>query len=110
MGLLVWLGSAFASALGYSAVRFVAWKLVVYSIVTVVVPIILINVIYSLIEGAMSLATTAQNEYGLSPILVQLTGLGAWFAVYLKIPEGFSLLMSAIMFRVAIRMIPFIRL
>ena len=110
MGLLVWLGSAFASALGYSAVRFVAWKVVVYTLLVTVVPIIFTNIVYSLIESAISLVGSAQSQYGVSGYIMQLTGLAAWLAQEMYLVEGFSLIMSAVLFRLAIRMIPFVRL
>lgn len=110
MGLIAWLAGALASILGISAVRFIAWKLVIYAIVTVVVPVIIMNIIYSIIENAMALASTAQNQYGVTGYILQLTGLAAWFAIHLKIVEGFALIMSAVLFRMALKIIPFVRL
>ncbi|MCR4287197.1 MAG: hypothetical protein NUW09_04195 [Deltaproteobacteria bacterium] len=110
VGLLPWLGSALASIIGYSAVRFVAWKVVLYTLLVTVVPIILVNFVFALIQGALSLSADAQAQYGVSPVIVQLAGLGAWLAQRFRIVEGFSLIFSAMMFRVAVRMIPFIRL
>lgn len=110
MGIIAWLAGAFASAIGYSAVRFVAWKLVIYAVIVTIVPIIVMNIVYSIIEKSMALAATAQGQSGITGHVIQLTGLAAWFAIHLKLVEGFSLIMSAITLRISLRLIPFVRL
>ena len=81
--LLTWLAGAFASLVGYSAVRFTAWKLVIYTLTVTILPIVLTNLIYTIIESALTLADDVQGSYGLSSVVVQFTGIAAWFATYL---------------------------
>jgi len=50
------------------------------------------------------------SAYGITSTVINFTGIAAWLALHLKIVEGFSLIMSAVAFRMAIRMIPFVRL
>ena len=108
--LLSWLLSAFGSWVGYSVVRFTAMKLFIWTIVITVLPVLFSRLIYMLIEGVMGTLNTIDGTYGVDNYLLNLTGIAAWFAIHLKIVEGFSLIMSAIAFRMAIRMIPFVRL
>ena len=108
--LLTWLAGAFASLVGYSAVRFTAWKLVIYTLTVTILPIVLTNLIYTIIEIALTLADDVQGSYGLSSVVVQFTGISAWFATHLMIPEGISILLSALTARLALKMIPFVRL
>lgn len=108
--LISWLGGAFASLIGYSFVRFTATKLVLWALMVTVLPVILTNFIYSLIEGSLELMQEAQSGHGLSSVSMQLTGLAAWVATRVYIPEGLSLVLSAVTFRIALRMIPFVRL
>jgi len=110
VALLSWLLSAFGSWVGYSVVRFTAMKLFVWTIVITLVPVLFSRMIYMLIEGVMGTLNTIDGTYGVNSYLVNFTGIAAWFAVHLKIVEGFSLIMSAVAFRMAIRMIPFVRL
>jgi hypothetical protein len=106
--LLTFIASAFASLVGQTVVRFAAWKLVIWTIVVVVLPIVLNNFIHSLLSDAISLVNSYSGSS--SSMVVQLSGLAGWFATYLRIPEGFSILISAIVFRITIKLIPFIRL
>ena len=108
--LLSWLLSAFGSWVGYSVVRFTAMKLFIWTIVITVLPVLFSRLIYMLIEGIMGTLNNIDGTYGVDNYLLNLTGIAAWFAIHLKIVEGFSLIMSAVAFRMAIRMIPFVRL
>ena len=108
--LLMWLVSAFGSAVGYSVVRFTAMKIFVWTIVITLVPVLFSRLIYMLVEGVMSTLDSVDGAYGITSTIISFSGLAAWLATHLKIVEGFSLIMSAIAFRMAIRMIPFVRL
>ena len=108
--LISWLLSAFGSWVGYSVVRFTAMKLFIWTLVITIVPVLFSRLIYMLIEGVMSTLTAIDGTYGVNSYLINFTGITAWFAIHLKIVEGFSLIMSAVAFRMAIRMIPFVRL
>lgn len=109
VGLLSWLAGMLATLIGQSAVRFVAWKVVAYALVVTVLPVVLNNFLYSVIDGAINLVDTTTQGQSFNGQLVELTGLAAWLAQQLRIVEGFSIIMSAVMFRVSIRMIPFFR-
>ena len=108
--LLSWLLSAFGTMVGYSVVRFTAMKVFIWVILITVVPVLIGRGIYMLIEGVMSTMTSIDGTYGINSSIVNFTGITAWLASRLKIVEGFSLIMSAMAFRMAIRMIPFVRL
>jgi hypothetical protein len=108
--IIMWLVSAFGSAVGYSVVRFTAMKIFIWTIVITLVPVLFSKMIYMLVEGVMSTLNSIDGTYGVSSTIISFTGLSAWLAIHLNIVEGFSLIMSAIAFRMAIRMIPFVRL
>lgn len=108
--ILIWLVSAFGSMVGFSIVRFAAMKIFVWVIVITLVPVLFSRLIYMLIEGVMSAVGNVDGTYGITSIVVSFTGIAAWLATHLKLVEGFSLIMSAVTFRMAIRMIPFVRL
>lgn len=108
--LLSWLLSAFGTMVGYSVVRFTAMKLFVWVVMITVVPVLFSRVIYMLIEGVMSTMDSIDGTYGITSTIINFTGIAAWLAVHLQLVEGFSLIMSAVAFRMAIRMIPFVRL
>ncbi|MFQ5686556.1 MAG: hypothetical protein ACE5GV_07845 [Candidatus Scalindua sp.] len=108
--LLSWLLSAFGSWVGYSVVRFTAMKIFIWTLVITIVPVLFSRAVYMLIEGVMTTLDSVNGTYGVSSYLINFTGITAWFAIHLKVVEGFALIMSAVAFRMAIRMIPFVRL
>ena len=95
---------------GYSVIRFTAMKVFIWVILITVVPVLFSRLIYMLIEGVMSTIDSIDGTYGITSTIINFTGIAAWLAVHLKLVEGFSLIMSAMAFRMAIRMIPFVRL
>lgn len=104
MGLITWLAGALASTFSASVLRFVAYKVLGFTLFAVILPIVLNNFVYKMMGHAMQLATDVQSQYGLqSGFIIQFTGLGAWFATYLRIPEGIALIMSAVLFRASMR-------
>jgi hypothetical protein len=112
--LLGWLLSAFGSAVGYSVVRFAAWKVLLWTMAITVFPVLIMRAVYMLIEQVQTtlLNTVSDPSISMDPssLVVSISGIAAWFAIHLKLVEGFSILMSAVAFRMAIRMIPFVRL
>ena len=108
--LLSWLLSAFGTMVGYSVIRFTATKVFIWVLMITTVPVLFSRMIYMLIEGVMATMNSIDGVYGINSTIINFTGVAAWLAIHLKIVEGFSLLMSAVAFRMAIRMIPFVRL
>jgi len=94
--------------LGSTVARFAAWKTIIWVIVVSVFPVILYNVFSRLISDYIQIIQTySQGAVG-NPYVIQLTGLAAWLSVQLRLAEAFSVLVSAIMFRFALKMIPFV--
>ena len=108
--LLTFLGSAFATALGYQAVRWAAWKLLLWTFAITIFPVVINNLLWKIIGDSMSLADQQASGHSISAVTIQLVGFTGYLAAKFRIPEGVSILVSAVMFRLAIRMIPFIRL
>jgi hypothetical protein len=108
--LLSWLLSAFGTMVGYSVIRFTAMKVFIWVLMITIVPVLFSRMIYMLIESVMATMNSIDGVYGINSTIINFTGVAAWLAIHLKIVEGFSLLMSAVAFRMAIRMIPFVRL
>lgn len=99
--MFVWLAGALATLIGQSAVRFTAWKMVIWVLATSIFPIILNNVMYDLIQKFVA----ARGSYtGAAPSaqVLQFTGLAGWLAVHFRIPECLSLIMSAIAFKYSV--------
>ena len=113
MGFIIaWLGRAFITGIGFSAVRFTATKVILWVMMVTIFPAVLMHVFWMFYNTVISTITQVDGAYGLDPnsLILEFSGIAAWFAIHLKLVEGFSLLMSAVLFRIATRMIPFVRL
>jgi len=71
-----------------------------------VLPVVLNNLIYSLLNTFMTKAASASTAFnaGSSPVL-QFTGLGAYLASQLGIPEATSIVMSALAIGATLRIL-----
>lgn len=106
--ILSFLASWGARILGSAVIRIVIWKVLIWALLTSVLPIVLYNLLSYIIGQFFTLATTYLGNSGLSAFTYEFTGLGAWLAHRLKIIEAFSVVMTACIFRMTINLIPFI--
>lgn len=95
----------FARFLGIASARALIYKSLIYVIVVSVLPIVLYNLFNTILAELLSYAA---NNFSASPIAVQFTGFSGWLAIQLKLPETFSVIMSAFIARVTIAFIPFL--
>ena len=90
--------------------RFIATKALLVTLFVVVLPIILNNFVYELLSLAMSAVNDFSTYGDLPPLVAQFTGLAGWFLQVLRIPDAFSVVISALSVRVFLDHIPFLRL
>lgn len=105
--ILAFLSGWAARLLGVGALRFALWKAILWTFVVSVLPTVLYNLLSSLISEYIAMVSNYTTGSGQTSYVVTLSGLAAWLAVQLKIPESFSLILSAVVFRIGIRLIPF---
>lgn len=110
MPALVWLAALAARFLTAGVLRYVAMKLVAFTLLTVVLPIVLSNVFHKLIGYGMTLASEQATAAGATTAVVaSFAGLAGWFLVKLRLPECVSLLMGGLAFKAAMSFIPWRR-
>lgn len=90
-----------------SAIKWLAVRAFIYSLFVLVLPVILYNLFGRIVYEIGSYALS-QISQGSDSIIIQLSGLSAWMAVHLKLPESLSVVLSAVSLRMALNMIPFI--
>lgn len=106
---LAFLAALAARFLTAGVLQWLALKLVLFTLLVVVLPIVLNNFLHGLMQTSMTLLSSTAAEHGIgAPLIVQLTGLAGYFAGSLKVPEVVALLAGALAFRVALRFIPFV--
>ncbi len=105
--LLSWFGSLGAKFLTDSLLKFAAYKLLVFTLLTVTFPIVIKN----LLTWLFSVLTSAVGNIdmgNLTSATIQFTGLTAYLAQQLHLTDCISILLTALAIRFALNFIPFI--
>ena len=104
MGAII--SSAIANLINFFVKYHLATKIILTTLIITVLPVVLWNLIYDLIEVVFSIVQSLlPSETNLS-----LSGLGfaCWFLHTFKVIESLSVVISASVTRMALSMIPFI--
>jgi len=108
--ILGFLGTMMAKYLGDGLLKWIAFKAVMVILFITVVPLILNNFLYDIMEIFKNLVSG--QAAGASALNGDMTfsGFMAWILTCFRVPEAFSLLVSALCLRLILNMIPFVRL
>lgn len=106
--ILTWMAAGLARLLADKVLAWLALKAVLVCLFTLVVPIILNNVLYEVIETMMNFAS-AQAGNSLNGSM-SFTGFMGWLISLFRLPECLSVLVSALVLRVSLSMVPFVRM
>ena len=102
------LGAVLSRIFADASLRFVAFKVVLATFFISVLPVVLNNLIYELLEISLSLVGSITPP-NLQTVL-SYDGLTGWLLATLRIPEALSVVLSAVSYRLTLNMIPFVRL
>lgn len=104
-------GTLLAKLLGDGLLRWVAAKAALLFLFVVILPIVLNNLLGDLLDMVFSLVTenTAGVTTNLSPTL-QVDGLAAWFCDQTNLSACLSVIVSALVCKLVLKMIPIVRL
>jgi glyoxylate utilization-related uncharacterized protein len=111
MPILAIIGGVITKFLTDRALLWVAQKVLLTTLFMTVLPFVLKTVLVWFMEKIMSIVTTNLGAYDqtFQAITINLTGIGAYLGNCFQLPLIFSLLMSAILLRITLNFIPFIR-
>ncbi len=108
------MGALFSLILGKiltdNVARFIAQKTILTTLFVVVLPVVLNNFVYALLDYAMSTINQNINSANLPSLTLQLTGLAGWFFQNLYLVDALNVVLSAVSVRVFLSHIPFLRL
>jgi len=106
----LFLGSALAKIFGDKVLGWIALKAILVFLFITIVPLVLNNFLYDIIKIMMDFA--AGQSGGASTIngAMSFSGFAAWLLECFRIPEAFALLVSALVLRLTLSMIPFVRM
>ena len=106
--LLSFLASIFGRFIGSQVVKFSAQKVLYYALVTTVLPAVLMTVFYRILTSLITIQNNIAVAHGggIASSILELSGLAAWMANELRLPDAFALIISAALFRYAVSLIP----
>jgi hypothetical protein len=97
----------FVRIFAVEGLKYMAWRGFLYFIVFMALPVVIYNVASDLIFDLMAYAVGAVGDAGLSPVIVQITGLGGWIGQQINLESSMAIIMSAVATRFALSFIPF---
>lgn len=110
MGAII--GAAIRVLLASSVAKWLAWKTVVAFLVTTVLGIVLYNVVSEILGELLDWVSTqisAVSYEGIEGAALEFTGLGAWFADRLQIPEQVGVMVSFVSMKWLVVKVPFLK-
>ena len=111
IGILSFFGSALAKIFADKVIGFFAMKAILTLLFLVAVPILLNNFLYDIIEIIMNFASSQVSSSGGSLNgSMSFTGFMAFLIDCFQLPQALSVMVSALVLRLCLSMIPFIRL
>lgn len=87
--------------------KFAAYKVLLYSFLTVAFPAVVKNLLAWLF-GVLTSQVDNFDWGEMSSVVVELSGVGAWFAVHLRFLDCLSVMITAMVIRFTLNFIPFI--
>lgn len=105
--ILGWLATAFGKKVLTSVAFFLALKLLLSTLFIIVLPIVLNNVIFGMMETATSYLSTHAPDSTVYNGLHQMSGIGAWLLDCLKVPDALAYLVACLQLHLILKMIPF---
>jgi len=108
LGAAVLLGSlltGISKLLTVEFVKFIAFRALIYTGMTLILPVILYNVWSLILSETLAYVTAHVGDSGLEGSMIQLVGIAAWCAGLLRIPDAVSFLLSCALCRFVISMV-----
>jgi hypothetical protein len=106
--IISFLTSWFARFVGVQAIRFIALKAILGVLVMTILPTVLYNLLTLLLQEIMSLVSSNVTSAGLQPFTYQMVGIAGWLGGIAQLPQAFSVILSAVAFRLMLSFIPFL--
>ena len=105
---LGWLAGLAGKFLSDHFLRFVAYKVLLFTLITVTLPIVLKNVIVWVFEEIIAASSSAANIDGISATVLNLSGAAGYMAYHLLLPDCIAILMTAVVIRFTLNFVPFV--
>jgi hypothetical protein len=107
--LLLFIGGAITRFFADKITYFLAMKLMMIGIVTLILPVIAKNLFVWLAGVLHNVMMSAVSGNEIQSFVIQFSGVGAYLASHLNIPTCFSIIITAVTIRLILNFVPFIR-
>jgi len=101
--------SGIGRIISVETIKFLAWKAFYFTVLFIILPIVLYNVLTGIVFDFMSYALNFLDAQNIQSLSIQFTGMGAYIANLIKLPQCFSVFMSFLSIRFLMRFIPFFK-
>jgi len=100
----------FARMVTVDIVKFIAFRTLAIALIGTLLPAVLYKLINAVLLEILTYAQSQAPELGtVQAATVAFSGMGAWVASALKLPESFAVVMAACALRWTLNAIPFVR-
>ncbi|MDD2466173.1 MAG: hypothetical protein PHI97_19405 [Desulfobulbus sp.] len=106
--ILGWFSSLAGRFLGDTAIKFVAYKTLIFTFLTVTLPVIAKNFMTWLFEELVATASSNMNTDGLDATVLHFSGIAGYLASHLMLADCLSIIITAIVIRFTLNFIPFV--
>lgn len=106
--ILGWFSSLAGRFLSDTALKFIAYKALLVTLLTVTLPVIAKNLMTWLFQELVNAANANVHTDGLNATVLHLSGIAGYLASHLMLADCLSILITAIVIRFTLNFIPFI--
>ena len=106
-GLYDWWGDVFNKYFNDITLKYAAYKTLLYTTITVTLPAVIKNFLAWLFILLTSQVDSLDLS-GLSPAVIELSGLASWFAIHLRFLDCLAVLLTAMVVRLVLNFIPLV--
>ncbi len=106
--ILGWFSSLAGRFLTDTAFKFIAYKTLLVTLITVTLPVVAKNLLTWLFQTLVNAASSNINTEGLNSAVLHFSGLVGFLASHLMLADCLSIIMTAIVIRFTLNFIPFV--
>ena len=106
--ILAWFSSLAGKFLVDTGLKFVALKVLTYTLLVTTFPIVIKNLLCWLVDQLQAIVQSSIDPGSVQSFSAQLTGLAGWLGDQLLLPTCVSVLLSACAIRFVLNFIPFV--
>jgi len=108
--IISFLGSAVAKVFADKIIGWLALKALLSALFILVVPIILNNVMYDVMQIVFNFSTSKSGDIQSLNGAMSFSGFMGWLLDVFQVPAAFSVIIGALALRVTLKMIPFVKI